>query len=56
MVNLFAGLIAYTYLPQKPALDLEPKGDCLLYLLLFSNSVELTFISNIYINLAFLEH
>ncbi len=26
MVNLFGGLIAYTYLPQKPALDLEPKG------------------------------
>ncbi len=26
MVNLFAGLIAYTYLPQKPSLDLEPKG------------------------------
>jgi hypothetical protein len=26
MVNLFGGLIAYTYLPQKPALDLESKG------------------------------
>ncbi|BAU64164.1 unnamed protein product [Stanieria sp. NIES-3757] len=26
MVNLFGGLIAYTYLPQKPSLDLEPKG------------------------------
>ena len=26
MVNLFSGLIAYTYLPQKPSLDLEPKG------------------------------
>ncbi len=26
LVNLFAGLIAYTYLPQKPSLDLEPKG------------------------------
>ena len=26
MVNLLAGLIAYTYLPNKPALDLEPKG------------------------------
>ncbi len=25
-VNLFAGLIAYTYLPQKPSLDLAPKG------------------------------
>ncbi len=25
-VNLFAGLIAYTYLPQKPSLDLNPKG------------------------------
>ena len=25
-VNLFAGLIAYTYLPQKPSLDLKPKG------------------------------
>ena len=26
MVNLFGGLIAYTYLPHKPSLDLEPKG------------------------------
>lgn len=26
MVNILAGLIAYTYLPQKPSLDLEPKG------------------------------
>lgn len=26
LVNLFAGLIAYTYSPQKPSLDLEPKG------------------------------
>ena len=26
LVNLFAGLIAYTYLPQKPSLDLETKG------------------------------
>ncbi len=26
LVNLFAGLIAYTYLPKKPHLDLEPKG------------------------------
>ncbi len=26
LVNLFAGLIAYTYLPQKPSLDLKPKG------------------------------
>ncbi len=26
LVNLFAGLIAYTYLPKKPCLDLEPKG------------------------------
>ena len=26
MVNLFSGLIAYTYLPKKPSLDLEPKG------------------------------
>ena len=26
MVNLFAGLIAYTYLLKKPSLDLEPKG------------------------------
>jgi hypothetical protein len=25
-VNLFAGLIAYTYLPQKPSLDLKQKG------------------------------
>ena len=25
-VNLFGGLIAYTYLPQKPSLDLKPKG------------------------------
>ena len=25
-VNLFAGLIAYTYLPHKPSLDLTPKG------------------------------
>ena len=24
LVNLFAGLIAYTYLPKKPCLDLEP--------------------------------
>ena len=26
MVNLFSGLIAYTYLPKKPSLDLKPKG------------------------------
>ena len=26
LVNLFAGLIAYTYLPKKPSLDLKPKG------------------------------
>ena len=26
LVNLLAGLIAYTYLPKKPSLDLEPKG------------------------------
>ena len=26
MVNLFSGLIAYTYLPTKPSLDLETKG------------------------------
>lgn len=26
MVNILAGLIAYTYLPRKPSLDLEPKG------------------------------
>ena len=26
MVNILAGLIAYTYLPQKPSLDLESKG------------------------------
>ncbi|WP_036403422.1 transposase, partial [Microcystis aeruginosa] len=26
LVNLFAGLIAYSYLPKKPSLDLEPKG------------------------------
>lgn len=26
LVNLLAGLIAYTYLPTKPSLDLEPKG------------------------------
>lgn len=25
MVNLFSGLIAYTYLPKKPSLDLKPK-------------------------------
>jgi len=26
LVNLLAGLIAYTYLPKKPSLDLQPKG------------------------------
>jgi len=26
LVNLLAGLVAYTYQPQKPSLDLEPKG------------------------------
>ncbi|HLP87041.1 MAG TPA: IS982 family transposase [Nostocaceae cyanobacterium] len=26
MVNLFAGLTAYTYLPSKPSLDIYPKG------------------------------
>lgn len=26
LVNLLSGLIAYTYLPKKPSLDLEPKG------------------------------
>lgn len=26
LVNLLAGLIAYTYLPKKPSLDLEPTG------------------------------
>jgi hypothetical protein len=26
MVNILAGLIAYTYLPKKPSLDLGPKG------------------------------
>lgn len=26
LVNLLAGLTAYTYLPQKPSLDLKPKG------------------------------
>lgn len=26
LVNLIAGLIAYTYLPHKPSLDLEPKA------------------------------
>jgi hypothetical protein len=26
MVNLLAGLIAYTYLPKKTSLDLEPQG------------------------------
>jgi hypothetical protein len=26
MVNILAGLIAYTYLPKKPSLDLKPKG------------------------------
>ncbi len=26
LVNLFAGLIAYTYLHRLPSLDLEPKG------------------------------
>ncbi len=25
LVNLMAGLIAYTYLPNKPSIDLEPK-------------------------------
>ena len=25
LVNLMAGLIAYTYLPKKPSIDLEPK-------------------------------
>lgn len=26
LVNLLAGLIAYTYQPKLPALDLQPKG------------------------------
>ncbi len=26
LVNLMAGLIAYSYLPQKPSLDLDPKA------------------------------
>lgn len=26
LVNILAGLTAYTYLPKKPSLDLEPKG------------------------------
>lgn len=26
LVNLLAGLAAYTYLPQKPSLDIHPKG------------------------------
>ncbi len=26
LVNLLAGLIAYTFLPKKPSLDLDPKG------------------------------
>ena len=26
LVNLFSGLIAYTYLEKKPSLDLEVKG------------------------------
>ncbi len=26
MVNVLAGLIAYTFLPTKPSLDLDPKG------------------------------
>jgi hypothetical protein len=26
LVNLLAGLTAYTYLSKKPSLDLEPKG------------------------------
>ena len=26
LVNLFAGLTAYTYLPHKPSLDLDPKA------------------------------
>lgn len=26
LVNLMAGLAAYTYLPKKPSLDIEPKG------------------------------
>lgn len=26
LVNLMAGLIAYSYLPHKPSLDLEPKA------------------------------
>ncbi len=26
LVNLMAGLIAYSYLPNKPSLDLEPKA------------------------------
>ena len=26
MVNILAGLIAYTYQPQKPSLDLEPNS------------------------------
>ncbi|ELS03635.1 hypothetical protein Xen7305DRAFT_00039920, partial [Xenococcus sp. PCC 7305] len=26
LVNLLAGLVAYSYFPQKPSLDLEPKA------------------------------
>ncbi|MEM8717496.1 MAG: IS982 family transposase, partial [Cyanobacteria bacterium P01_A01_bin.3] len=26
LVNLLAGLVAYTYLPTKPSLDLQYKG------------------------------
>jgi hypothetical protein len=26
LVNLLAGLVAYTYQPKKPSLNLEPKG------------------------------
>jgi len=26
LANLLAGLVAYSYHPKKPALDLEPKG------------------------------
>ena len=26
LVNLLAGLTAYTFLPKKPSLDLDPKG------------------------------
>jgi hypothetical protein len=26
LVNLLAGLVAYTYQPKKPSLDLAPKG------------------------------